>query len=694
MAWHYTVGTHELDHDGSLYVVRDMGGGGHCLFRSLALVLPLAGAGPIRHHSELRGYAVETLINWVLDGVPDWFDNVNFEAPGEARIAQLISGDQGDKTCMLAILDNAYRDVRLTVLDASTALLDEYVIDLVVAQEVPLFEVKILWLGGNHYVALVPKGDEGDIQPVNAQLVALDPKDEPSKFAAKLSTVSGLSTALNTAQQPDMGLEVHQISVGIGDAALILIKRKGAYVRSILVDSGQFPEAVTGYFDDLISRGRFRPVDIFIASHYDKDHIGAAPTVLQNAKYASSGLVLYDPGVPTYYDGDYEDYKTAFGEAQGGRRQLPDLEVPLFNESGLTVRIIAMNGLHRGARAGYYQSTDEAIEDPIDKHLLSGTATLVQWRQASLTPSDLFPRYKNDCSLAVLVQFHGFSYFTAGDLHGRIEDAVVRHVSERYLAGGHLCCCKLNHHGAHEASSPALLQLLRPRLCLVSCGTPNVHGHPSEITLQRVAQLNAVYPSQVLVAANVDVEATAKGFPWARSPLPGRAAHTQGSVVLLVDSSMVTGKKHGFLVLSTAQPEPSLYLCGDRSGPAPSIVDQKSHHKLSDDRKRMSQQRKRKRENDKQASEQEALATVRMQLLAGLGGAVNELGLPDDQAQLLLQQLAAEVNVLAPRYVQEDETLQQKAVRTLVKNFAKHLRSLGLLNAQAVHNYLHNQKPK
>ncbi len=696
MAWHYTdFGRTELDHDGAPYVVRDMGGDGHCLFRSLALVLPLAGAGPVRHHGQLRGYAVETLINWVLQDVPDWFDTAHYETPDEARIGHLVSGDQGDLTCMLAVLANAYADTRISVLNASgTGGPDEYVVDLVAAGIDVAHHVRVLWVGGNHYVAVVPKVDEGGIQAVSAQLVQLEPADAPSQFSAKLSTVSGLSSALNTAQQAGMGLEIHQISVGVGDAALILLKRKGAYVQSILVDSGQFPNAVTGYFDDLISRKRFRPVDIFIASHYDKDHIGAAPTVLQDKRYASPGLVLYDSGEPAKGDSDYAQYKLAFGEALGGQRRLPDLEVPLFDEAGLTVRIVAMNGLHCGDEAGYYQSTNEAIEELVDKRLLSGHATRMQWMMAGLTPQDLFPVDKNVCSLAVLVQFHAFSYFTAGDLHGDTEDAVARHVSERYLGGGHLCACKLNHHGAHEASSPALLSLLRPRLCLVSCGTPNVHGHPSEITLQRVAQLNAVYPSQVLVAADLDVAATSGGFPWARSPLPGSAAHTQGSVVLLMDSSMVSGKQHGFMVVSTAQPEPSLCLCGERSGQAPAIVDSHARHTLSDDRKRASQRRKRQRESDRQASEREAVETVRLQMLEGLSQAVRDLGLSADQEQLLLQQIRHEVALLAPRFVHEDETVQTQRVRTLVKNFSKHLLGLGLLNAEEVHNYLANQRAK
>lgn len=695
MAWRY-VDEDSVEYDGKTFVIRDMGSDGSCLFKSLALVLALA-TGVDCNHLQLRTMAIDTLSNWAVLGVPDWFDMVYYEAPTVDRVNYLVDGDWGDLTCMLALLANSYLELKITVLYRSMEVDDqEWNVDVSASgTPAPVHRVWILWLGSTHYVALVPKADEALIDPRAASLVALEPTPSTGTVSAKLSTISGLSSGLNTSKTSGIELEIHQIDVGIGDAALVLVKDKGAYVQSILIDSGQFPMLVTGYFDHLIGLKRFRPVDIFIASHYDRDHIGAAPKVLGNSAYADPYAILYDPGVPAKSDSDYTAYLNAFGQPNSARRHTANLEEPVYKLRTLAVRVVAMNGLYRSTTPGRYRSTNESIEDLVCRKFLDGEATQFQWTAFGYTPDTLFPFDKNDCSMAVLVQFGHFSYYTAGDLNGETETIIAEHVSGQYLAasGGHVCACKLNHHGAHEATSPEVLQQLRPRVVLVSCGTPNAHGHPSPLTVDRVKQLNAVYPCQMLVTANLGETATDKGHPWARPPFESHVSHRQGSIVVQVREELTTSKdKHGFLVMSSASGASQLYVCGERDGQNDlAILDVLPRPQQSQERKDQSAQRKRKRQDEKVALDQEALDALCDELSQKLLALVGELAPAGLRAQMA-GEVASEVAALATQLLNADELRQIQAVNTLVKNFTIGLRFGALKSSGDVTSYLRKRK--
>lgn len=695
MAWHY-VDASSVQHDGVTFVIRDMGSDGSCLFRSLALVLALA-TGVDRSHLQLRTMATNTLSNWALLDVAGWFDTVHYEAPTADRVNDLVAGDWGDATCMLALLANSYPECTITVLNDSTEVNEEeWHLDVSASgTPAPVHQVRILWLDSAHYVALVPEADEALIGPRSASLVALEPARSTGTVSAKLSTISGLSSGLNTSKTSGIELEIHQIDVGIGDAALVLVKDKGAYVQSILIDSGQFPELVTGYFDHLIGLKRFRPVDIFIASHYDRDHIGAAPTVLGKPAYAAPAAILYDPGVPAKSDSDYAAYLKAFGEPNSVRRHTANLEQPVYALGTLAVRVVAMNGLYRSVTPESYRSTNEAIEELVHRRFLDGTATQFQWTDFGYTSDTLFPFDKNDCSMAVLVQFGHFSYYTAGDLNGETETIIAEHVRGQYLAAsrGHVCACKLNHHGAHEATSPGVLRQLRPRVALVSCGTPNTHGHPSPLTVDRVAQLNAVYPCQMLVTANLGHAATEKGYPWARPPLPSHVSHQQGSIVVQVPENLTTSEdRHGFLVMSSASGASQLYICGKRDYRDDlAIVDRVAPPKQSQARKDQSDARKRKRRNERVALDQEALDDLRDYLSQKLLELVDAWA-PADLAAQMRGEVAGEVAALAARLLNSDELKQNREVNTLVKNFTMELRSDALHAPGNVTTYLRKRK--
>lgn len=45
---------------------------------------------------------------------------------------------------------------------------------------------------------------------------------------------------------------------------------------------------------------------------------------------------------------------------------------------------------------------------------------------------------------------------------------------------------KVSHHGSKEASSEELLEILKPKLAVISVGTKNKFGHPTKEILERL----------------------------------------------------------------------------------------------------------------------------------------------------------------------------------------------------------------
>jgi len=50
---------------------------------------------------------------------------------------------------------------------------------------------------------------------------------------------------------------------------------------------------------------------------------------------------------------------------------------------------------------------------------------------------------------------------------------------------------KVGHHGSKTGSSKEFLEAVSPKISLVSAGIKNKFGHPSEIVLKRLEQLNS-----------------------------------------------------------------------------------------------------------------------------------------------------------------------------------------------------------
>jgi len=92
--------------------------------------------------------------------------------------------------------------------------------------------------------------------------------------------------------------------------------------------------------------------------------------------------------------------------------------------------------------------------------------------------------HENDNSVALLIQFAGFRYFTGGDIE--------RH-TETNIAARHLVlnvdACKASHPGSDTSSSLEIMSDLKPSVIVISNGDHGGFNHPRKVILDRYASM-------------------------------------------------------------------------------------------------------------------------------------------------------------------------------------------------------------
>lgn len=229
-------------------------------------------------------------------------------------------------------------------------------------------------------------------------------------------------------------LKIIVVDVEVGDATIIICPEEGGEQDVILIDTGE--NDADRIRTELIANGLSlsgTPFDRFIVSHYDHDHMGAALDLIPLSE------IIYDHG-----DNNIKSaYRTAV-TAPGVDRRLMTLNYQEDFTGGISIECVAVN-----------QATDFEPDE---------TAS---------TSSD------NPNSIALLLSFDGFDYFTGGDLTKK---------PERSLATGGIRNCDVyhvNHHRSRATSSVLeFVEQLDPEVSVVSNGTR--YGHPTDDVAQRL----------------------------------------------------------------------------------------------------------------------------------------------------------------------------------------------------------------
>lgn len=557
---------------GVTYYELECGGGGNCLFLSLAYLLRLYNVEPNVGHSDLRQRSAAMMQGWV--------GNYPITLPGDLPPTQQEADDMandrewGTATSLQAtIMDyDANRGGLMLEIHVLGPTTDDLRIFFNPTAEAPDITLYLFFSGFTHYRALVPEAfldtvpDQMRIDKIAAGN-AKKPKKKKMKFMASLKNSDSSASKANTFSIPDddTKLEIHNIDVGQGDATLILIRDENdAILKTVLVDAGITGYEVVAYLEDRIKQGDFRPIDIFVCSHYDSDHIGGAPLVLNNEKYVQPDIAIYDIG-DWSGDSDFDNYAQI---KLADRREVISLDQPLIDDfHGITLSCVYHSGLMRGNKDGEVYPVQMG-----GFYKLGGV------------PSEVLPNVgdKNAFSVALLLTFGAFRYFTAGDLYGFWEFETVRWGDPV----DHVCAWKLGHHGAAEASEPGVLECLRPRFGVISCGSDNTHGHPALTTIARLETLNGTYDCAYSITAKV---VPPSGRKFAAQPPGAFGLDEEGTVVISVTAKQAA--RHEFTVDSNGRAG-EVFACGER----PRIKIFEPENKVKRQRANTTEEDKRKQE--------------------------------------------------------------------------------------------------
>ena len=259
------------------------------------------------------------------------------------------------------------------------------------------------------------------------------------------ATGSGLSITKESLLARTDVLKIIVLDVEVGDATLIISPSEDGNRDVILIDTGENDS--DRIVEQLVKNGfspSDKPITRFIITHYDGDHLGAAAEIIPLSQ------VIYDHG--DNIKNSYKNWYTALVIQPNVDRREMTLAYHETFAGGVELECVAVN-----------KATDfDPNEDP--------------------SPPDK----DNPNSIALLVSFDGFDYFTGGDLTLAPEKSLatgIRNVDVYHV----------NHHGSSTTSSDLdFVKKLDPEVSIVSNGTR--HGHPTHTVAQRlISELNSIF---------------------------------------------------------------------------------------------------------------------------------------------------------------------------------------------------------
>lgn len=256
-----------------------------------------------------------------------------------------------------------------------------------------------------------------------------------------LALITALFTLAPYAAPAQLGngkLQIHFMDVGQGDGALLI----SPFGETVLFDNGvrNNCDKPVSYLQQL----GVTSIDYHVASHYHDDHIGCTAEVFAEFPLTRTG---FDRG-GTYHTGTFSTYRTTLGTSR--QTATPNQEVMLDATSPNPVRIqfVALNG--------------------------AGVSTTNE----------------NDLSLVAVIRFGQFDAEIGGDLSGFKENGYEDIETPVRQAVGQVEVYKVHHHGSRYSSNDGWLDVIRPRVGIISAGLNNKHNHPTFETIERLHTKN------------------------------------------------------------------------------------------------------------------------------------------------------------------------------------------------------------
>jgi beta-lactamase superfamily II metal-dependent hydrolase len=309
-------------------------------------------------------------------------------------------------------------------------------------------------------------------------------------------------------------LEIHHIATGEGNATFFVLPDG----TTMLVDAGaatagraplappvpndgrRAGEHIAAYIERMMPAGRDPAIDYAVITHFHGDHMGFASDaspLSARGNYRLAGITdvadavpvhrLIDRGWPDY------DYPAPVPDIENYRRfiavrtQAGDLTVSRFQPG----RSDQLRLLYHAATYPSFKIRNLAANGEVWTG--SGTATRKVFPPLETLVKDDWPN-ENICSIAFLLRYGAFSYFTGGDQQGvppdgypawqDVETPIARAI------GHPVDVVEVDHHGSIEPANAFFLKTLRPRVDVIPAWSTT---HPAPVVLKRLLN-KRIYP--------------------------------------------------------------------------------------------------------------------------------------------------------------------------------------------------------
>ena len=215
-------------------------------------------------------------------------------------------------------------------------------------------------------------------------------------------------------------LTVHFLDIGQGDSIFIELPNN----ETMLIDAGEdyYGQGIIDYIE---GTGHTR-IDYLIGTHPHSDHIGSMGYIVRNFEIGD----IYMPKISAntkMYESLLKSIKSRKLKIKNGKAG-----VNILQEENLSADIIA--------------------------------------------PVKLDEENLNNCSIVMKLTYGNTSFLFTGDAE-KEELAAIK-------ADMHADVLKVGHHGSRTSTTQELLQKIRPRYAVISCGKNNDYGHPHKEVLQ------------------------------------------------------------------------------------------------------------------------------------------------------------------------------------------------------------------
>lgn len=243
----------------------------------------------------------------------------------------------------------------------------------------------------------------------------------------------------------ERSLQIYFLDVGQGDGIFIQTPSAHTY----LIDGGSTNVKKIGKYriEPFLKSKGIKKIDYMMISHMDQDHINGLMEMLEHQK--EGGISIKNVILPD------TQTKDVYQEV-----------VELVSKKRITL---------------HYMGQGEGI--------LNGEVSL----------EILYPRKGwvgepgNESSLVVYLKYGSFTVLFTGDIEGRGEEELLLVLKEKWRKETlPLTVLKVAHHGSKYSTKEEVLELLKPKIAVISSGEGNLYHHPHKELIQRLEEENSI----------------------------------------------------------------------------------------------------------------------------------------------------------------------------------------------------------